>query len=83
MHNFPRTVEGDIQRIIKAEGLIKDGKKVAGSTSETIMFGLALCQPKMLKREGYESPRKAWARLDDNQRAAIVEFHRYEEVNHG
>lgn len=60
----------DIRLILEAEA----GGKPYLSTSQTIMVGLALCKPSMLKNAGYPNPRDAWSRLDDSQRDAIADF---------
>ena len=36
------------------------------------MVGLALCRQKLLAAGGYPEQPRAWARLDDDQRHAIV-----------
>ena len=42
------------------------------STSQKVMVGLALCRPKLLAAGGYPEQPRACARLDDDQRHAIV-----------
>lgn len=42
------------------------------STSQQVMVGLALCQPDLLAMARHIDPASAWARLDDDQRHAVV-----------
>ena len=42
------------------------------SSSQKVTVGLALCRPKLLAVGGYPEQPRAWARLDDDQRHAIV-----------
>lgn len=43
------------------------------SESQLVMVGLALCIPDLLEKAGYKGrSRRAWARLDDIQRNAVL-----------
>lgn len=42
------------------------------SNSQQVMVGLALCQPDLLAMARHIDPASAWARLDDDQRHAVV-----------
>jgi hypothetical protein len=66
-------VQENIQRIRQAKHEGPDN--VAGSTSQMIMFALALCDPEFLPR-GYKDcePEDRWRRLDDVQREAVVSW---------
>ena len=58
-------------RMIRAVGA-GEWKTDSLSTSQQVMVGLALCLPDLLSTARYSDPAIAWARLDDDQRAAVA-----------
>lgn len=53
------------------------GRKPYLSTSQSVMVGLALCEPALLSAAGYSNARDAWKRLDAEQVAAILSFNKH------
>jgi hypothetical protein len=65
-------IEANIERI---RCFHRDGEGYA-STSQLIMFGLALCRPELLEEARYPNKdiKAAWARLNDSQREAVIRW---------